>query len=35
MGRIQEFEHIGDDVNADPAPLLFYRGQLGTFELLA
>ena len=35
MGRIREFEHIGDEVNADPAPLLFYKGQLGTFELLA
>lgn len=35
MGRIREFEHIGDEVNPDPAPLLFYKGKLGTFELLA
>ena len=34
MGRIREFEHIGDEVNADPAPLLFYKGQLGTFDKL-
>ena len=32
MGRIQDFEHVEDP--ADPEPLLFYRGKLGSFKEL-
>ena len=32
MGRLQEIEHAHPD--SDPRPLLFYRGQLGSFEAL-
>lgn len=32
MGRIQDFEHVDDP--ADPEPLLFYRGKLGSFHEL-